>query len=157
MPGFSLLEFIVVMLLVSVMTLLAIPSYQTVYYRILLQQDIAQLRKAVHTAQQQSLARLSPVTLCSTAGCERPLERALVLQSKDSVQEVPLSGHNRIYIQAFPAYRAHALRFAADGLLDAQNASIYFCSNQRSLGEHWVVNAAGRLQVKSKQRPDFCD
>jgi len=167
--GFSLIELLISMLIVSVMMSFAIPSSQMFLAGRHSEQVLATLRSTINFARQTAIALNAPVIMCPKAnnGCgprNTWHNGAIVFADFDNDHQPgpndfiathmqPIS-HGRIYWRAF-RNRSY-LKFTGRGLTDWQNGHLIYCADDGDLTQarQVTLNYAGRTYSSSDTNGD---
>lgn len=171
--GFTIIELLIVLALMSVIMLLAMPSQHAQLTTKKFDHVMAQMLEALRIARQEALARGMTVTLCpyhETQSCGEDWSRGVMLFA-DEMAEGNITDPTQlivklafsvpdmhVFLNAFPSGTNEFFQFAGNGFTHNQNGSFYFCPQGANLlAQRIVINQAGRAYITQENADTKCN
>lgn len=157
--GFTLIELFIVMAIISVVAVIAIPSYRYLLERS--QEDIAkvELLRLITFAQQAAIAKHAQVYICKSKDllhCDGSWQDGELVALNANNNNGEMNEHDVLYEkearailrwQSYPRYRDHIL-FMSTGLLASDNATFWYCRDKNTTPAFAVfLSKTGRTRV----------
>lgn len=144
--GFSLIELLIVMALVSTVLAFIIPSYNTLISNTEDNIMTSQLLRAIHLAQTEAMMRQELITFKKlSGGWEQGYE--ISIDDKTLHRFLNPKHKGQWHWRAFPVHRED-LQFLRTGVSRSENGTFWYCQKNNSK-PRWAVilNQAGRARV----------
>lgn len=177
--AFTLLELCIVILIVSVIAVLSLPSYR--YLLDVSQQQVAQaeILRMIQLAQKTALAKHLPVIICKSKDylhCNGSWQDGEIVVVHTEAADAAIDPQQIIYSElprhilhwrSYPRYRNYIM-FMPEGLLASDNASFWYCRDVQSAPAFAIVlsksgrtrvlhpDHEGHIRVKDNQRDLSC-
>tara|TARA_B100000989_G_scaffold298629_1_gene288838 strand:- start:11457 stop:11993 length:537 start_codon:yes stop_codon:yes gene_type:complete len=161
--GFSLFEMLLVVSLVTLISLIGVPSLQTQLAKHRADSTISRLQSLFRFAETQSLKRGVKISLCpsfdgKSCGGDWAAGQMVFIDSDNTHQPnnqaailrvAPKLSHGRLWLRAFP--QQGFLQWSPTRPLAGQNGTFLYCPSQPDshLRRALVFNQTGRLRVVS--------
>jgi prepilin-type N-terminal cleavage/methylation domain-containing protein len=149
--GFTFLEMIIALGIITILALIAIPQFQSLIAGQAHQQEIQQLVRGIVLARQHAILQGQTVSLCpyqndDTCGLDWS-QGFRVFYEDTMLTRVRFSQGANITLSTFPAGSEYLLQFSAVGFTKTQNGSFYYTPRDGSNMERIVFNQAGRVYI----------
>ena len=157
--GFSLIELLTTIVVLSVTIGIAIPSFSTLTDRITQYEATNRLAQTLYRARFQAITQNRSTTVCheSQGSCSSSFiwqGAMLVYQTAnqhEQTDEIPTG-----YSWHWSGFRARPfLTFKPNGATDYQNGTFTLCRNSEAL-KQVVINKAGRVRIQSAPTGSRC-
>lgn len=151
--GFTLLEFLVTIAIISILMLFVIPSFKSILQPSQNEMQSSQLFHAIHAAREEAVKHGSLVILCKSRDqktCSGEWQDGYLILVDNKVL---FSFHNNsagvLHWRAFPYFLDH-LEFLPSGLPNFQNGTFWYCLN-RAKNPDWaiMISQSGRARLLS--------
>jgi prepilin-type N-terminal cleavage/methylation domain-containing protein len=170
--GFTLFELLLVLVLLSTLSLMAMPNWRGLYIRWQIEQATDKLQALLYYARNLALLR-GEIELCSSQdgmSCDEPVASGpavwphnLILRSRITRQviyQLPAIAFPLRLIWAASLGRNQWLRFEATGFSAGQQGAFYLCPppGYESYGRALVILRSGRLRLANdySKLPSVC-
>ncbi|CUB02459.1 GspH/FimT family pseudopilin [Marinomonas fungiae] len=155
--GFSLLELLIVVAMISIVSSAFLSSNIVGYYqrwqaRRILSQDVSDLLLLISRARSLAMSSGQSVLLCGGANCNGAWQQQAFIRITNqagALQTQKFSPETTIVWRGFPAQRAY-LQFLPTGLSSYQNGSFYLCRAQAE-ALRILVNQSGRAYLDDQR------
>ncbi|WP_351088441.1 GspH/FimT family pseudopilin [Shewanella sp. S1-49-MNA-CIBAN-0167] len=159
--GFSLIELIVTMLIATLISLIAIPSFTALIEQVRASSNIKVIQQTIQLGRNMAISYGSRVTICPLVDnlCSSDWSIGLSVFI-DHGQKNQLDARDRLLQQTSPFhendyidYNRPAIRFQPDGLASGTNGTLTYCpgSVDSPYSKAVIVNQAGRVRVSNKK------
>ncbi|PKG80344.1 general secretion pathway protein GspH [Shewanella sp. Actino-trap-3] len=159
--GFSLIELIVTMLIATLISLIAIPSFTALIEQVRASSNIKVIQQTIQLGRNMAISYGSRVTICPLVDnlCSSDWSIGLSVFI-DHGQKNQLDASDRLLQQTSPFhendyidYNRPAIRFQPDGLASGTNGTLTYCpgSVDSPYSKAVIVNQAGRVRMSNKK------
>lgn len=159
--GFSLLELLITLVIVTLFTLWAVPNFGPIIQSNRLTNQVNQLAHGLHSARTTAIAQQVNTVMCATedqATCSDDWNRSIIIfidinnnQLKDAGERQLLNIEQITNDTIRRTGPASAIRFAMTGLT-ATPATLTLCSTKSELTETITVSLQGRVRTSNAAR-----
>ncbi len=146
MRGFSLVELLIVIVLISIIIVFMVPSYKTTVSHAEESIMSSQLLRAIHLAQTEAMMRQELITLNKLPG---GWQEGYEIRVNEKILHRFLNHKNKgqLHWRAFPVHRDNVV-FLRTGTTHSENGTFWYCPKNKAKPS-WaiVLNQAGRARV----------
>ncbi|PKG76411.1 general secretion pathway protein GspH [Shewanella sp. GutCb] len=164
--GFTLIELMVTLVVATILTVIAVPSFNTLYAQIRSDSSIRKIQQSVQLARNHAIAYGLRVTVCpiSEQGCSDDWHNNITVFTDSGTLNL-IDGQDKIiYIigpfnaKDFVSYNRTAIRFQAEGLASGTNGTLSYCPDtiNNSYSRAIIVSQSGRVRFSKKKNIE-CD
>ena len=144
MRGFTLLEFIISLSIISVLLLFSLPVYHDLIENHQANLAINRLHRAIYFARGEAIQRQKMVRLEPDGSWKNGM---IVKAGGMNIKSFSnRGGKGEILWNSFPAY--NYLQFTPQGFTYYQNGSFYYISSKGEVLKKLVINQAGRVRIE---------
>ncbi len=153
--GFTLLELVIALLLISALAAWGIPNFQTLGRNTAVTADINRLQTAFSLARNTAITQRMTTTICpanaAKNACTHDWSSVLLVIKGDSINQI----HNADIVRVFPAQTATAISYNRGtrrvsysplGHTNGFNGSFDICTDN-GRGKRLVLSRLGRLRI----------
>jgi type IV fimbrial biogenesis protein FimT len=159
--GFNLVELITTMVIMGALTIIALPSLQSIQLHVRSDSNIKAIQHTITLARNIAINYGVPVTICPMVDnqCSTNWQLGLTVFT-DSGKKFQLEGNDKIIQKQNPfhqqdiiQYNRKAIRFQPDGLASGTNGTLTYCpkSIDSEYSKAVIVNQAGRARMSKKK------
>lgn len=169
LSGFTLVETLFVLLIISIITLMAGNAWQGLQQRMEARATVALLASSLYAARNAAITRQSPVSVCGSRDglvCDGSWQSGIMAFIDTTASGIPLSEQRILGFYRMPSpgaritWRAFGmrdlLRYDTMGRTSASNGSFTYCPGNRdvSLARQIVLNRGGRVRFSLDRNGD---
>ena len=157
--GFTLLELLVTLLLLGIVAVMGLPSFQALGERTAQASEINRLQSAFSLARNTAISQRRQVTLCPATkdhkACQDDWSRALIIVRGDKIQDIAKEDILRVIPDGQRTQVTYSrgwsrIRYNSLGYTSGYNGSFSVCSGnstEGSQGKKLVLSQLGRLRI----------
>jgi type IV fimbrial biogenesis protein FimT len=158
--GFSLLELLITLSLITILASLTLPSFKNLTHKTKSKTQATQLMQSLRLARSEAILRATPITLCQTSNnttcSDTPTDKQILFTDPKNNATVTTED-NLLYLFDYPtqdgklywrsSLHRNYLSFYPSGSTRGEDGTFWYCQPEKHL-TRWavIVNQAGRAR-----------